>query len=225
MTKTELDGFQPKFVANDKILVSNGTSKQECTVSVKGGVATISTELEGPLTAVYPSTAAKMNGSNPNQIDGIKVPTEQDGTFASANICKAEIPADATSATFENQTAIFKLQIPSDSEGYAAKSVKATSGVANIADGSKTITVSDGTSSVIGADGYCYVAVLPGETASHMTVGAGCGCRSLTGDDVIAINKIYTIALPVKDGHEYVEIGGKKWATMNVGATAVAGSP
>lgn len=27
------------------------------------------------------------------------------------------------------------------------------------------------------------------------------------------------------DGHDYVEIGGKKWATMNVGATTVAGSP
>lgn len=26
-------------------------------------------------------------------------------------------------------------------------------------------------------------------------------------------------------GHDYVEIGGKKWATMNVGATTVAGSP
>lgn len=25
--------------------------------------------------------------------------------------------------------------------------------------------------------------------------------------------------------HDYVEIGGKKWATMNVGATTVAGSP
>lgn len=27
------------------------------------------------------------------------------------------------------------------------------------------------------------------------------------------------------DGHEFVEIGGKKWATMNFGATTVAGSP
>ena len=27
------------------------------------------------------------------------------------------------------------------------------------------------------------------------------------------------------DGHEWVEIGGVKWATMNVGATSVAGSP
>lgn len=27
------------------------------------------------------------------------------------------------------------------------------------------------------------------------------------------------------DGHDYVEIGGKKWATMNVGATTVADSP
>lgn len=32
------------------------------------------------------------------------------------------------------------------------------------------------------------------------------------------------IVKPV-DGHEYVTIGGRKWATMNVGATTVAGSP
>lgn len=29
-----------------------------------------------------------------------------------------------------------------------------------------------------------------------------------------------TITPPMVDGHEYVEIGGKKWATMNIGATS-----
>ena len=38
-------------------------------------------------------------------------------------------------------------------------------------------------------------------------------------------NRCYGLSIrPVINGHEYVEIGGLKWATMNVGATTVAGS-
>ena len=35
---------------------------------------------------------------------------------------------------------------------------------------------------------------------------------------------VWSVAQPGINGHEYVEIGGLKWATMNVGATTVAGS-
>ena len=218
------DGLTSKFVATDVIKVSNGTDvPEECTVSIDGsGNASITTELTGALTMVYPATAAKMNG---NDIEGILVPTVQNGSFASANICKATIEEGATEATFENQTAVLKLQVPSDSPDYTATLVKVTPRDAAIAEGSKTITVGDGTSSVMDTDGYCYVAVLPGGTVSHMTVGAGYGCRNLIGDDVIAINKIYTAAIPVKEGHEYVEIAGLKWAAMNVGATKAVGTP
>ena len=107
--KSELgeDGRTPKFVANDVIKVSNGSAAEYCFVSIDGsGNASITTELTGALTMVYPATAAKMNG---NAIDGVLVPTVQDGTFASANICKAEMAAGATSATFENQTAVFRI--------------------------------------------------------------------------------------------------------------------
>lgn len=41
---------------------------------------------------------------------------------------------------------------------------------------------------------------------------------------VVDANAIVNMALTGINGHEYVEIGGIKWATMNVGATTVAGS-
>ena len=117
-TKTTLYGLQPKFSLNDSILISNGETLDTCKVKIddKTGAATISTDLTGPLTAVYPYKAAKMNGDNANQIDSVLVSTEQDGTFASANICMAKnISEDAKAATFENKTALFCITPGADS--------------------------------------------------------------------------------------------------------------
>lgn len=47
------------------------------------------------------------------------------------------------------------------------------------------------------------------------------GDGEVTVDDA---NAIINIALTGINGHEYVEIAGLKWATMNIGATTVAGS-
>ena len=108
-TKTELDGLQPKFVDNDSILISNGKALDTCDVKVDGEVATISTNLTGPLTAVYPYKAAKMNDNN--QIDTVFVSSEQDGTFASANICMASMTGEnEESLSFENKTAVFCIK-------------------------------------------------------------------------------------------------------------------
>lgn len=188
---------------------------------------------------VYPATAAKMNG---NAIVDVIVPAVQDGTFTKANICMAEIAAGAESATFANQTAIFKLSVPAkvDAKGvnYVVKSLAVKSiGGNNIAEGSKEIKVGDGISTIAAENGFYYVSVLPGETSSNLYVCVGAGARKLTGDDAIAVNKIYSVALPIFNGHEYVEmelteydedwnvLGTKtyKWATMNVGATEVTG--
>ncbi len=110
-TKTELDGFQPKFVDNDSILISNGVAIDTCEVKVESEVATISTNLTGPLTAVYPYKAAKMNENDENLIDTVLVSTEQDGTFASANICMAKMTdGNEESLSFENKTAVFCIK-------------------------------------------------------------------------------------------------------------------
>lgn len=88
------DGIlQPLFNEGDSILVSNGIKLDTCRVfPKKSGVVSykqpmaILTKLEGPLTAVYPYTAAQLNN---NDIIGVKVPSEQSGSFADANICMA----------------------------------------------------------------------------------------------------------------------------------------
>ena len=111
-TKTYLDkdGFQPKFNDEDSILISNGEALDTCAVDVNGDKATISTDLTGPLTAVYPYKAAKMNESNLNQIDTVLVSTEQSGKFADANICMAKMTSENDeSLSFENKTALFKI--------------------------------------------------------------------------------------------------------------------
>ena len=229
-TKSALDGLHPKFVAGDVIKISNCGAYEDCTVSIDGsGNASITTSLTGALKMVYPAIAAKMSG---NAIEGVIVPTVQDGSFASANICKASIAEGAIEASFENQTAIFKLYAPAkvDERGvdYVAKSLAIKSiGENNIADGCKEITLGDGTSTIFADEnGFYYVSVLPGETASNLYVCAGAGARKLTGNDAITKNSLYSVALPVLNGHEYVEITmtvGEttktyKWATMNIGA-------
>ena len=110
-TKTTLDGFQPKFEDKDSILISNGNAIDTCEVKVESEAATISTNLTGPLTAVYPYKAAKMNGNDENLIDTVLVSTEQDGTFASANICMARMTDEnEESLSFENKTAVFCIK-------------------------------------------------------------------------------------------------------------------
>ncbi len=49
-------------------------------------------------------------------------------------------------------------------------------------------------------------------------------CRATDGSGVYAECRVRVTRNTVVDNHECVEIGGKKWATMNVGATTVAGS-
>lgn len=229
-TKSSLDGLQPKFTDGDKILVSNGTSKEECTVSVNGGKTEITTTLSGNLTAVYPSAAAKLNA---NAIEGVLVPAVQDGTFANANIAKATMTEGAEKMTFTNQTALFKVTPPAGVTSFTVTSLKAdvsgartgtavdinTEGADAAAKLVITVTGKDG-------DGNAYVSLLEGvklcdlsfEYASDATHGA---IKGIPGKDIAAAaNKLYTIT--GSDWYGYVKIGGLKWATQNL-AISVSG--
>ncbi|MBQ0096870.1 MAG: hypothetical protein KBS53_04385 [Bacteroidales bacterium] len=247
-TKTVLheDGLTPKFTENDEIMVANGTDAPEvCTVIVDGsGKATIATTLPGTLTAVYPATAAKMNG---NAIDGVLVPTEQNGTFAIANISMATINTGVTSATFANQTALFKITPPDGVKQFTITSLKpVVDGVARTGtpvaintegedDAAKLVISVGGASSDLTT---FYVSLVAGVNLTDLkfeyeTSGVagmdgaikGITEKSLSASsvsNVTAANTLYTI--DANNWHPYVEIGGKKWATMNVGAYTVAGS-
>ncbi len=117
------NGRTPLFVNGDKIMASNGTSREECTVSVDDkGDATFATSLTGALTAVYPSAAAKMN-DNGIDIDGVIVPATQDGTFAKANIALATIESSDNRAEFINQTSLLRFYVD---ESIGVKSITIT---------------------------------------------------------------------------------------------------
>ena len=227
-TKSSLDGLQPKFTDGDKILVSNGTSKEECTVSVNGGKTEITTTLSGNLTAVYPSAAAKLNA---NAIEGVLVPAVQDGTFANANIAKATMTEGAEKMTFTNQTALFKVTPPAGVTSFTVTSLKAdvsgartgtavainTEGADAAAKLVITVTGKDG-------DGNAYVSLLEGvklcdlsfEYAPDATHGA---IKGIPGKDIAAAaNKLYTIT--DSNWYGYVKIGGLKWATQNLAISA-----
>ena len=122
-TKTTLgSGLQPQFEDGDWITVSNNEASEYRQVSVDdNGNATFSTDLEGLLTAVYPKDAAEMEGDT---IVGIKVPAKQDGSFANANICMAEMKAEkGESLTFENKTALFIVTPPEGVETFTVRSL------------------------------------------------------------------------------------------------------
>lgn len=217
-------GLTPSFVNGDKIMASNGTSKEECSISVDNNYnASFTTSLTGDLTAIYPSTAAKLNG---NAIEGVIVPATQDGTFAKANIAKATIASDATSATFDNQTSLLRFYVD---VSIGVKSITITAGGnANIADGSKTIVVDpegDVTLDTVTDDPggrICYVSVLPGTFTSLKFTSVTTTQKDYTNNTVertasnvtLATNKIYNAFIPY-----YIDLGtAGKWGYCNVGA-------
>ena len=225
--KSTLEGLQPKFVANDVIKISNGSATEDCTVSIDGsGNATITTELTGALTMVYPAAVAKMNG---NAIEGIIVPAVQDGTFASANICMATLADRATEAQFVNQTALLRFYVDAR---IGVKSIKVTSSTNNIATDAKIITVDpDGDDTLDKfTDGpdkrLCYVSVLGGVDASTLTLTSetttqGTVTRpkpmastTLTAGTMYNAFIPYYIKIKVSDSPETYQ----KWAYCNVGA-------
>ena len=135
-TKTTLDGLQPEFDKGDVIKVSNGSACEEKVIDLDPqGNAFFTTSLTGALTAVYPATAAALEGNN---ITGVKVPAIQTGKFKDANICMADIAANATSATFHNKTAILRFYVE---ESLDVRAIAIQSTDSDIATESKQIEV------------------------------------------------------------------------------------
>lgn len=237
-TKTALgeDGLTPEFTGqNEWIKVSNSTMSENCKVTVSpSGRASITTSLNGALKAVYPAYTAKMDGS---RISGIDIPSYQDGTFASANICMAEMEDEKEEGlTFHNKTALFAIIPP---EGTAQLKVTSLRPVGN--DGFRSgyaLPISTGqefdaitiTATGKDSDGKVYLSLCPGVNLSDLSFEAEfstTGTGSIKGISMKAIEEaeaenttvggtMYTIN--ENNWHPYVTVGGHKWATMNVGA-------
>lgn len=226
VTKSVLgtDGLTPMFSAGDKIMVSNGTSKQECIVELEDETAVFTTKLTGDLTAVYPSTAALLEG---NEITGVLVPTVQDGTFASANIAMAEISDGDETATFENRTAVFRITPGAGADTKYVDVITAGLDIANSAstgyDSLHKIHVASASADAV------YVSVLvpaSGLTIGDLSFADGIHIKTLKGSTTsIVANTIYTVTGSGWD-MEYVDIPMTvnsvtrtyKWAKMNLGA-------
>ena len=242
-TKATLDGFTPKFANGDAIRVSNTEKSEECTVSVDGsGNATFTTTLSGALTAIYPSAAAVYTPGTP---DGpisspyFKVPASQDGDVAKAIIAKAEIADGSTSATFTSQTALFQITPPAGATTFTVTSLKAVVSGARTGDAVAINTegADDAAKCVINvtvpSDGTAYVALKAGVNLTDLSFDAGgtYGMKGIPAKDITAAGKTDATAANTKytigntNWHPYVTVGGKKWATMNIGATASKGLP
>lgn len=225
-TKTALgdkkdDGTIPaEFKAGDVILVSNGSALEDCKVIIgSNGKASITTTLKGELNAVYPPEAAVYLGYN---ITGFKVSDSQSGRFADAHICTAAIPEGTTNAQFYNKTAILKFYVD---KSIGVTSIKVTSSGADIATGSKTITVTAPRGKTLAdvtddtGKRICYVSVLPGVKASELTYETVTTTqptlpRTPADNVTLVASKLYKAFIPY-----YIDLGDAgKWGYCNIGA-------
>lgn len=240
-TKATLDGFTPKFANGDAIRVSNTEKSEECTVSVDGsGKATFSTKLSGDLTAIYPADAAVFTGNGPISDPFFKVLAIQDGDVAKAIIAKATIETGSSTAIFTGQTALFQITPPAGATTFTITSLRqigtdgqrSSTAVAINTEGAddaakRIITVT------VPAGGTAYVSIVPDvklsdlsfEYITDVTNGLG-AMKGIPAKDIAAAGKTDATAANTKytigntNWHPYVTIDGKKWATMNIGATS-----
>ena len=242
-TKTTLDedGRTPVWAEGDQISL-NGTAYDVPAAAIGTSSCTITTDIQGDIVAVYP--AAAYQSTEPY----FKVSDEQDGSFGCANICVAEAAAGVNTLTFQNVTAVFAVAVPSGTtkltvtslgkidsttgqRGTAAED-KAAINTTGEGDAAKVITVEKSDKSEFGDSVYVAVAVDTenGVLLTDLNFDTGSAQGGISPNYIKSKGKdpleykavagyIYTPVL-----HEYVVVGGKKWATMNVGATALTGT-
>ena len=156
------------------VALSNGTENEVAAITLSGKTPTITTRLQGQLTAVYPSEAALFEE---NSIVDVKVPTVQTGSYGDANVLMAKMSgASGKTLDFISQTAIFTIAPTPDGETGCVKISSSGPAIAN--------TSSDGGDDLkqicvygIAADkpDVCYIAILVPEE--------GLDVSTLTFDD------------------------------------------
>lgn len=239
-TKSYLDGLKPHFSEGDSILVRgrilSGGRKQAvydtCIVSVKNGIATITTEFTGILDAYYPLAYTKIEPYGVTQF----VPPMQTGRFDDANICSADISSEGTMAKFENEFPILRFYAGAGI-GVDTIRIKSSEGIAGVQVTDTVITVAapevDTTEGAEAAEAVAlveeqepvqdpriwYVAVRGNVNANDLTFESvtntqGTVEKTPTTDLHLVKGKIYNAFIPY-----YIDLGDAgKWAYCNVGA-------
>ena len=212
---------------------------------------TFTTTLTGTLYAVYPASATTMESCGDGNIT-FTIPAIQDGTFASANICVAKSSTtDETNKDnlmFCNATAVLAFSqtaVTNKVLGVRVEAANAIVGPMTVgfkADGTlDTPTTSSLSGQLIrvksseAKDKY-YIAAAPvatGKIEFEYQQAIKVATVTTEAGKTLAVNIIY--ACPSMDGetyevkkgtingHDYVQIGSVKWATMNIGATTIKG--
>ena len=238
----DADGLTPSFEDGDLIRVSNSIKSEVCTLSVSGSMVSFSTNLSDALTAIYPADAAVLSTDEDDApiatSDNIKVSASQDGDIAKAIIASASIPADQNTGKFIIFNALFQITPPAGVTNFTIKSLKPVVSGVRTGDAEKinNTGTSDSDKCVINVNNNdldtFYVALLPGVKLTDLSFDAGetFGMKGIPESKIIeaignltAASKKYTI--DNQNWHLYVEIGGKKWSAMNLGATTVNSAP
>lgn len=205
-TRTALVDGKTAWVAGDKVRIYNstGTFYNDVTISeADAGKASIQVEVnmkDNAYYAVYPVEAA--NGISSGKI-GIKIPSNPDGLFASANICVAQTGEGGTTLAMRNATAILKLKVNSGNVveilQFSAQNPMVGTYTVDLSEGAPVLTAVSGsraaTVAVGGVDGDYYIPVAPGTYAENFTATAlrgNGGYQTLTSTKAneIAINTI-----------------------------------
>lgn len=237
--KTTLEGVTPIWAVGDKLLLLNTIGSQEIEVIegsgkpevgkayVNGNTLTIATDLDGALYGVYPSTATTAKSVTTSSLP-IIIPGVQDGSFASANICVAK--ASGNTLPFKNATSVLKF-----TQNTAAVNnffLLASAGITGNIEVSCDEPVSVTTPANKGVNVVCgtgkkdiYVAVAPG-TITNIVAMTDSKYQTRTFGDggvTVTVNDLCTVC-NFDEGWSfsnnlYEEIGGIKWATINIGAT------
>lgn len=253
-TKTTLeDGLQPMFADGDSILLATvpdqhspeapqDTQTVAVTINPTTQKATITTTLQGNLSAMYPARSAKLSKTGHY---AIPVYEEQSGLFEDANVCRARINAGATTAEFENAYSLFIITPPDGTKKLTVRSLPAIgddgqrTGEARMIstfNPSSIYTVTVSTPILNMPNTTYYVALFSGAyirdlsfEAEYYTEGTGAvkgiGKAGLeivadidTTDNNGQIKSGWAYTIDKNNWHEYVTIGNRKWATMNIGA-------
>jgi len=223
ISKTTIDGFTPHWETGDRVALGNGEQYGigivERVEANGDGIIATTLDVEGKtIHAIYPEEAGVRYS------DGklyYRIPEEQDGSFASANICCAK--GDSKMLEFKNATSIFKITGKDESIASFIIPIQDICGTFSVEFSEGELNVNnDETSSQItvtptpGNSGPYYIAVAPTATISESDLvasfvdvdGVYAGVKYAAGDKNLQVNYMYSLGeAEVNNGYIYDEFG------------------
>ena len=213
ITRTTLgdDHLTPKWAEGDVIKLTDGTNAQNFTLvnstagdnqaQITNDGANFTVTIPGSWgTTIYGCYPASAFDKISEEAVAINIPSSQDGSFASANICTAK--TTGSTLAFQNATALLKF------------TTEETTKAVNIAiSGASSITLTPSSA------GVNYVAVPAGKPFKNFTFTAiktatNWAAKTSTSESETVINKIYDLG--AVSGWTYNDDGNTLWGQFTV---------